>query len=106
MSRSHTNALYDPTYTGPRLFGAPVGEFSAFQTVLMTLAVGVASFFAATFVGIVTLLFLMLAAHRTVDFTITYKYMGLPFGILMLVATGGYLGTLLARRVVGRRQYR
>ena len=42
-------------YTGPRLFGAPIGDLSAFQTVLSTVAVGFASFFFATFLGIVGL---------------------------------------------------
>ena len=106
MTATRSKPVYDPAYTGPRLFGAPVGEFSPFQTVLMTLAVGVASFFAATFLAIATLLVLMLVAHRNVDFTITYKYAGLPFGILMLVVTGLYLGSLLIRRLTTRPRYR
>ena len=91
--------MYDPGYTGPRLFGAPVGDFSAFQTVFLSLAMGAASFFLGTFLGIVGLMAISIAKHHAVDYTVSYKWIGLPLGILMLVVSALYLGALLIRRV-------
>ncbi|WP_419805347.1 hypothetical protein [Terriglobus sp.] len=88
-------------YTGPRLFGAPIGDLSAFQTVLGTLAIGVASFFAATFFGILGVSVMSIARHRMLDYSIAYKWVGLPVGLLMLFGTGLYLGSILIRRVTG-----
>ncbi|MGI4854247.1 MAG: hypothetical protein ACRYF4_09410 [Janthinobacterium lividum] len=91
--------IYAPNYTGPRLFGAPVGDFSFLQTLLITGATGLASFFAATFLAIMTILVLTQAFHRTIDFSIAYKWFGLPVGILMLLVAAVYLGSLLVRRL-------
>ena len=91
--------LYAPDYRGPRLLGAPVGDFSVLQTLLITGATAVASFFAATFFAIVTILVITQAFHRKVDFSIAYKWVGLPVGILMLVITAVYLGSLLVLRL-------
>ena len=97
MAKSYT---IQPDYTGPRFFGAPVGDFSAFQTVLASLAIGAASFFLATFLGIVGLVVASMFAHQILDFSIAYRWIGLPVGVLMLVAAAGYLGTILVRRVL------
>lgn len=94
--------IYAPGYTGPRLFGAPVGDFSVLQTLLITVAAGVASFFAATFIAILTILVLTQAFHRSVDFAIAYRWIGLPAGIVMLLVTAVYLGSLLVRRLRSR----
>lgn len=88
-----------PEYTGPRFFGAPVGDFSAFQTILATFAVGAASFFLATFLGIIAMVVASSVQHRMLDFSIAYRWVGLPFGVLMLLLAGGYLGSILIRRV-------
>lgn len=94
-----TPRRYAPNYTGPRLLGAPVGDFSALQTLLITVATGVASFFAATFLAIMTILVLTEATTRKIDFAIAYKWVGLPVGVLMLVVAGMYLGSLLLIRL-------
>ena len=90
-------------YTGPRLFGAPVGDFTAFQTVLFTLAVSVATFFFATFVAIIGLLVYSSVAHHAVDFSLAYRRVGLPAGLVMVLVSGLYLGSLLIRRVTSSR---
>ena len=91
--------LYAPNYTGPRFLGAPVGDFSVLQTLLITGATGVASFFAATFFAIMTILFLDEALHRKVDFSLAYRWVGLPVGITMLCVAAVYLGSLLVIRL-------
>lgn len=90
---------FAPGYTGPRLFGAPVGDFSMLQTLLIVGATGVASFFGATFFAIMTLLVLTQALHRNLDFSIAYRWVGLPVGSLMLLAAAVYFGAVLLRRV-------
>lgn len=91
-------------YTGPRFFGAPVGDLSVFQTVLATLAIAVAGFFAATFFGILGVSVASIARHRMMDYSVAYKFVGLPVGVLMLFATGLYLGSILIRRVTSAEQ--
>ncbi len=94
--------IIQPDYTGPRLFGAPIGDFSAFQTVLVTVAVGAAAFFAGTFAGILGLAVLGIARHHMLDFSLSYRWIGLPFGVLTMFVTGLYLGSILIRRVTRR----
>lgn len=55
-----------------------------------------------TFCGIVVLMFALIAGHKNVDFSLSYKYGGLPLGILLLVTSAIYLGSLLARRLTRR----
>ncbi|MBS1813800.1 MAG: hypothetical protein JSS87_02880 [Acidobacteria bacterium] len=98
MSTPDTNTAH---YTGPRFFGAPVGDFTFFQTLSFIFAVTVASFLGGTFIGIVSLMVWSLGGHQ-VDYSLTYKYFGLPLGIAMCVASAGYLGTLLVRRLLRR----
>ncbi len=80
------------------LFGIPLGDLGLFTTLLMSAAVGFAAFFAATFCAIISLLFYKAASGHMPDFTITYKWVGIPAGVVFLVLTLGYLGTLWVKR--------
>ncbi|NYF78709.1 hypothetical protein [Granulicella arctica] len=82
------------------LFGVPVGDLGWFATLLMSLASGFGSFFAATFCGIVGLLVYSMATHHTPDYTISYRLIGLPVGLLVLVCASVYLGSLWMRRML------
>ena len=64
----------------------------------MSFALGFAAFFAATFFAIFGVLIYNTVTHRAVDFALTYKRVGVPVGLLMLVVALGYLGTLWVRR--------
>jgi hypothetical protein len=92
------------TATSPRtvgsgyLFGIPLGDLGLFTSLLMSFALGFAAFFAATFCAIVGTLLYNTATHRAIDFALTYKRIGLPVGVLVLVVALGYLGTLWVRR--------
>jgi len=96
------------TSTTPRtigagyLFGVPLGDLGWFSSLLMSFALGFAAFFAATFCAIFAVLIYNTATHHAVDFALTYKRVGLPAGILVLVLTLGYLGTLWVRRQLRR----
>jgi ABC-type dipeptide/oligopeptide/nickel transport system permease subunit len=86
--------------SGPgTLFGVPIGDLGWFASLLMGTATGFAAFFAATFLGIVSILFYNTAMHKNVDFAYSYIRVGLPVGLLVLVVALGYLGVLWVRRI-------
>jgi hypothetical protein len=64
----------------------------------MSFALGFAAFFAATFFAIFGVLIYNTATRHAVDFALTYKRVGIPVGLLVLVVALGYLGTLWVRR--------
>ncbi len=80
------------------LFGIPIGELGWFSSVLMGAATGFAAFFAATFCGIVTILILNSADHRGIDYSVSYRWVGLPVGLGVLGTAWSFLGTLWLRR--------
>jgi hypothetical protein len=84
------------------LFGIPLGDLGWFTSLLMSFALGFAAFFAATFFAIFGVLIYNTATHHTVDFALTYKRIGLPVGVLVLLMALGYLGTLWVRRQLRR----
>ena len=93
-----------PNRAGPRsfgggyLFGVPLGDLGWFASLLMGLATGFTAFFLATFLGIVGLLIANSTGHRA-DYAISYRWIGLPGGVLVAVVARSYLGTLWARRI-------
>lgn len=100
---SQGGAAGTPQTTGQgTLFGIPLADLGWFATVLMGAATGFAAFFAATFVGIISILFYNSASHHAVDYALSYKRFGLPAGIVVLVAAWGFLGTLRVRRMLRR----
>ncbi|HZY73672.1 MAG TPA: hypothetical protein VFE22_11245 [Edaphobacter sp.] len=98
QASQHETAATPRAFGSGYFFGIPVDAFGLFTTVLMSCTVAVAAFFAATFSGIVGLLVYRAATGRMPDFSITYKWVGLPVGIAVLVLTLSYLGTLWVRR--------
>ena len=84
------------------LFGIPIGELGWFASLLMGTATGFAAFFAATFVGIFSILILNSVGHRSVDFALSYRRVGFPVGMVVLVTAWSYLGTLWVRRQLRR----
>jgi hypothetical protein len=80
----------------------PLGDLGWFASLVMGVATGFAAFFAATFCGIIGILFYNTATHHTVDFTVSYRLIGLPVGIVALVVALGYLGTLWVQRQIRR----
>jgi hypothetical protein len=92
----------DHSATSATLFGAPIGDLGWFASLLMGTATGFAAFFAATFCAIITILILNTTAHRSIDFSASYRLVGLPVGAGVLVLSLGYLGTLWFRRQLRR----
>ena len=85
--------------TGPGyLFGVPVGDLGWFASLLMGVTVGFMAFFAATFVAIISILLYNGGGHHAVDFSLSYRRVGLPVGLAVMAIALAYLGTLWARR--------
>ena len=96
---SQHGSSVSPRTSGPGyLFGIPLGDLGWFTSLLMSFALGFAAFFAATFCAIIGILFYNTVTHHAVDFALTYKRVGLPVGLVVLVAALGYLGMLWVRR--------
>jgi hypothetical protein len=94
----HGSSASSRTLSSGNLFGIPLGDLGWFTSLVMSFALGFAAFFAATFFAIFGVLIYNTATHRAVDFALTYKRVGLPVGLLVLVVALGYLGTLWVRR--------
>ncbi|HEY5055204.1 MAG TPA: hypothetical protein VII58_03540 [Acidobacteriaceae bacterium] len=96
-SASTPSATIAPSST---LFGIPFGGLGWFGSLLIAVAAGFMSFFATTFCAIVVILIANSASHTSIDFAVSYRDVGLPVGLVVLVAALGYLGTLWVRRVL------
>jgi hypothetical protein len=98
----HGSATSPRTIGSGYLFGVPFGDLGWFTSLLMSFAMGFAAFFAATFFAIFAVLIYNAVTRHVVDFALTYKMVGLPVGLVVLVLTLGYLGTLWVRRQLRR----
>jgi hypothetical protein len=78
-----------------RFFGIPLGDFGFFASLLLSFTLGFASFF--------TLLFYNEGGHHNVDFADTYKFVGLPVGLVVLAVSLIFFGSLWIRRKVSGR---
>jgi len=104
------HTMYNATGDGRKtlmagyVFGAPVGELGWFASLLMALATGMAAFFAATFVGIFSILFWNVGHKQNpADFAWSYLYVGLPVGGTVMVLAVAYMGMLWVRRILRKR---
>lgn len=84
------------------LFGVPIGDLGWFTSLIMSIASGFVAFFAATFLAIVSILLLNSFAQKSIDFTLSYRDIGLPIGLAVLLIALIYLGTLWAKRQLRR----
>jgi apolipoprotein N-acyltransferase len=81
------------------LFGIPFGDLGWFQSLLMGLAAAFAAFFLSTFVAIMSFVIYMTISHKTPDFALTYRVVGLPVGLVTAVLAFGFLGVQYSRRL-------
>jgi hypothetical protein len=70
---------------GGRVFGFPLDGFSLFQSLLLSVASAFFTFFATTCIAIFALLAWNVFGVHTVNYADTYRYVGLPAGLLVLV---------------------
>lgn len=81
------------------LFGIPLGDLGWFSSLLMGLATGFAAFFLTTFVSIMSFLVYRIVSGHNPDFAKTYRDIGFPVGVVVLIAALTYLSVLYARRM-------
>jgi hypothetical protein len=70
---------------GGRIFGFPLEGFSLFQSLLLAFASAFLTFFATTCIAIFSLLAWNLIGGHAVSYVDTYRYVGFPAGVLVLV---------------------
>jgi len=82
------------------LFGIPLGDLGWFTSLIVGLALGFVAFFAATFAGIIGILFYNSLTHQTANYALSYRDGGLTAGIVVVLAAWGFLGRQWLRRVL------
>jgi hypothetical protein len=70
---------------GGTVFGFPLKGFGLFTSILLPIAAAFFAFFASTTIAIFALLGWNLIGHHTVSYADSYRYVGLPAGVLALV---------------------
>lgn len=80
-----------------RILGFPLEGFSLFQSLLLAFASAFFTFFLTTFLAIVALLVWNVLGHHTVNFADTYRDVGFPAGVLMLLVALPYFLVLWVR---------
>jgi hypothetical protein len=85
-----------PSASG-RILGFPLEGFSLFSSLLLATATGFFTFFATTFLAIVSLLVWNGILGHNVNYADTYLYVGLPSGLLALFLALIVFGSLWIR---------
>jgi hypothetical protein len=102
MTQSSPIAAHRQASTTGNLFGIPLGDMGWFASLLMAVATGFMAFFASTFCAIVFILIYNTAAHSPIDFTVSYRWVGLPIGIVVMAVALVYMATLWIKRITRR----
>jgi hypothetical protein len=82
---------------GGRIFGFPLRGFGLFTSLLLSLASAFLVFFASTCIAIFSLLIWNLGGHHSVDYADSYRYVGFPAGVIVLVIALPFFLTLWVR---------
>ena len=91
-----TRTLQSPQ-RGVTFLGFPLAGFGLFTSLLLSFASAFLTFFASTCIAIFALLVWNLGGHHAVDYADSYRYVGLPAGILVLLVALPVFGTLWVR---------
>ena len=79
------------------ILGFPLEGFGLFQSLLLSFALAFFTFFATTCISIFALLAWNQLGGHTVNYADTYRYVGLPAGLLVLVIALPVFATLWLR---------
>jgi hypothetical protein len=82
--------------------GFPLEGFSLFQSALLALASAFFTFFLTTCLAIFSLLVWNGVLHHTVDYADSYRYVGFPAGVLVLLIAAPFFAVLWVRAKIRR----
>lgn len=85
---------------GAKVLGFPLEGFGLFTSLLLSLASAFFTFFATTCVAIFSLLAWNLFGHHTVSYADSYRYVGFPAGVIVLVVALPVFAVLWVRAKV------
>ncbi len=70
-----------------------------FASLLMAVAAGFMAFFASTFCAIIFILLANTAAHKSIDYALSYRRIGFPIGLVVMAVALAYMSTLWIKRI-------
>jgi hypothetical protein len=82
---------------GKSVFGFPLEGFGLFSSLLLSFASAFFTFFASTCIAIFSLLAWNVIGRHSVDYADTYRYVGLPAGLVVLAIALPFFFTLWVR---------
>jgi hypothetical protein len=82
---------------GGSVLGFPLEGFGLFTSLLLALASAFFTFFASTAIAIFSLLGWNVFGHHTVSYADSYRYVGFPAGVIVLVVALLVFGVLWIR---------
>ena len=85
------------SHTGGTVFGFPLEGFSLFQSLLLSVASAIFTFFATTCIAIFSLIGWNMIGGHSVNYADTYRYIGFPAGVLVLIVALPYFLVLWLR---------
>src|SRR5271165_3134916 len=94
---THTQSVPTRRPAGGTVLGFPLEGFGLFTSLLLSFAAAFFTFFASTCIAIFSLLGWNLLGHHTVDYADSYRYIGFPAGVLVLIVALPVFGTLWLR---------
>jgi hypothetical protein len=80
-----------------KVLGFPLEGFGLFTSLLLSVAAAFFTFFASTCVAIFSLLGWNVFGHHAVSYADSYRYIGFPAGVVVLVVALPVFGTLWVR---------
>jgi ABC-type dipeptide/oligopeptide/nickel transport system permease component len=92
-----TQSAEAPRPEGGTVLGFPLRGFGLFTSLLLSFAAAFFTFFASTCVAIFALLAWNLFGHHTVSYAASYRYVGFPAFVVVLVVALPVFGTLWVR---------
>ncbi len=87
---------------GGTIFGFPLKGFGLFSSLLLAIASAFFTFFASTTLAIFALLVWNLAGHHAVNYADSYRYVGFPAFVVVLVVAIPVFGVLWIRAKLNR----
>jgi hypothetical protein len=87
---------------GGRVLGFPLEGFGLFTSLLLSVASAFFTFFASTCIAIFSLLAWNVFGHHTVNYADSYRYVGFPAGLIVLLVALPVFGTLWVRAKIRR----